>query len=176
MKHSCREYEAEACGFYEAAALPPRSEAHVFHFSCCEATLHSRRLLHELLRNSLNAPQVRFIEKRPTHKWVGLFSVCSDLNRCHSIEIHGNTVFMKGEVKLKRFYCSVLCESRKGNSITFAVSIPHCIKCDMRGAATWAYLPRMSTCSFSLCYAKCIRTPFFTENQFAYWQKHTPVI
>jgi len=27
MKHSLREYEAQACGLYEAAALPPRSEA-----------------------------------------------------------------------------------------------------------------------------------------------------
>ena len=61
-------------GFYEAAALPPRSEAHVFHFSCCEATLHSRRLLHELLRNSLNAPSVRFIATKNESSPIGLLS------------------------------------------------------------------------------------------------------
>ena len=40
MKHSLREYEAQACGLYEAATSLPWSEARLAS-SCAEGTLHS---------------------------------------------------------------------------------------------------------------------------------------
>ena len=45
---------------------------------CAEGTLHSRRLLHELLRNSLHAPKVRFIEKSTCFRKC--FFLCSSNN------------------------------------------------------------------------------------------------
>jgi hypothetical protein len=58
--------------------------------SCCEATLHSRRLLHELLRNSLNAQSVRFIATK-NEKAVRLDCFCFGLYnqfRCHGEKVN----------------------------------------------------------------------------------------
>ena len=103
MKHSpWANMKQKPCGFYEAAALPPRSEAHIFHFSCCEATLHSRRLLHELLRNSLNAPSVRFIatkNEKAVH-WTAFVFVLCRLNRCHGEKVNKIKGFRLSEASL----------------------------------------------------------------------------